>query len=308
VGARGADAAGGAPQGGFDGAGSSVIPLSAARVKRVFEGVRVRREKGGWAIEADEVFQAGVAPARAAMGLPDYRASVDSDSVATPTRGTVKDLAVTVDGLPMGVEALSGSAATSQNLGGIARVYRWEIPFAGEEIRTVHLSYHIGESTTDRDEPLLFFYLSPGALWEGETARVTVTVDLADIDPEDVIPGWVRPAGFRLYGRELVWTGHAGDLSDIALAYRAGSDPRAAAPDPRLGPLALTADAQEEWFQRLTVRDTRFWETFLRGRHATPVARWPRADRLLWDRLEARLADWQRALVPLGSASVPASH
>jgi hypothetical protein len=133
---------------------------------------------------------------------------------------------------------------------------------------------------------------------------VTVSVELGAVDPEDVIPGWLRPAGYRLYGHELVWTGHAGDVGDIALAYRAATDSVTALPDRKLGPLALTADAQEEWFQRLTVRDTRHWDTFLRARHPAtlPVARWPRAERLLLERLEVRLADWQRAVVPLDTS------
>jgi hypothetical protein len=76
----------------FDGAGSSVFPLSEARVRRVFEDVRIRRTEKGWDIDAEEIFQAGVAPARAAMGLPDYRASVGPDSASHSTRGTVKDL------------------------------------------------------------------------------------------------------------------------------------------------------------------------------------------------------------------------
>jgi KDO2-lipid IV(A) lauroyltransferase len=305
VGAAGpAHAAGATPQGAFDGAGSSLIPLSAARVKRVFEGVRVRRETTGWSVDAVEVFQAGVAPARAAMGLPDYRASVDSDSVAAPERGTVRDLEVTVDGLPMGVEALPGSAAASTNLGGISRVFRWEVPFAGEEIRTVRVRYRIGESLTDRGEPLLFFYLNPGALWPEDNARVTVSVDLGAVDPDDVIPGWVRPSGYRVYGHQIVWTGRGGEVTDIALSFRAEKDPRAASADSTRGPLALAPDALEEWFERLTIQDARAAESFLTARRNTPVERWPRAERLLWERLDGRLADWQRAHVPAGTAVV----
>jgi hypothetical protein len=50
----------------------------------------------------------------------------------------------------MGVSELPGSAAPSQDLGGIERLYRWEVPFSAEEIRTVRLSYAIGDSRTDR--------------------------------------------------------------------------------------------------------------------------------------------------------------
>ena len=46
-------------------------------------------------------------------------------------------LNLTVDGLPMGVTELPGSAAPGQDLGGIERLYRWEVPFSAEEIRTV---------------------------------------------------------------------------------------------------------------------------------------------------------------------------
>jgi hypothetical protein len=259
-------------------------------------------------VDAFEVFQAGAAPARAAMGLPDYRASVDSDSVAAPDRGTVRDLDVTVDGLPMGVEALPGGAAPSANLGGIARVFRWEVPFAGEEIRTVHLRYRIGESLTDLGEPLLFFYLNPGALWPGDNARVTVTVDLGDIDPDNVIPGWVRPAGYRVYGKELIWTGRTTEVGDIALSFRPPKDPLAGFADPKKGPLGLAPDALEEWFERLTIRDVRAIESFLTGRRDVPVERWPRAERLLWERLDGRLADWQRAHVPAAADLNPAPH
>ncbi len=310
----------------FDGAGSSVFPLSEARVRRVFEDVRIRRTETGWAIDAEEIFQAGVAPARAAMGLPDYRASVGPDSASRGLSGTVRGLSVTVDGLPMGVTALPGSAAPGQDLGGIERLYRWEVPFSAEEIRTVRLSYSIGDSRTDRGEPLLFFYLNPGSLWEGEAAKVTASVDLGAVDREDLIPAWLRPAGYRVYGSQVIWRRSAGDaVADIALAYRpAVADPLAAFADRKVGPLALTAEATEEWFERLSVRETRYWAGFLRARRGASVdtagataalARepWYRAargyrdsrlaknERMLLARLEERLLAWRRAQVPTDS-------
>lgn len=310
----------------FDGAGSSVFPLSEARVRRVFEDVRIRRTERGWAIDAEEIFQAGVAPALAAMGLPDYRASVGPDSASRSLSGTVRGLSVTVDGLPMGVTALPGSAAPGQDLGGIERLYRWEVPFSAEEIRTVRLTYSIGDSRTDRGEPLLFFYLNPGSLWEGEGAKVTASVDLGTVDREDVIPAWLRPAGYRVYGSQVIWRRSAGDaVADLALAYRpAVADPLAPFADRKLGPLALSAEGTEEWFERLSVRETRYWAAFLRARRGAPVdtagvaaalARepWYRAargyrdsrlaknERMLLARLEERLLAWRRAQVPTDS-------
>ena len=310
----------------FDGAGSSVFPLSEARVRRVFEDVRIRRTAHGWDIDAEEIFQAGVAPARAAMGLPDYRASVGPDSASKSTRGTVKDLVVTVDGLPMGVTELPGSAAPSQDLGGIERLYRWEVPFSAEEIRTVRLSYSIGDSRTDRGEPLLFFYLNPGSLWDGEAAKVTASVDLGPVDREDLIPAWLRPSGYRVYRSQVIWRRSAGDaVADLALAFRpAPADPLAAYADRAKGPLALSAEATEEWFERLTVREMRYWSTFLRARRGAPpdsLAAFPalakepwykpvgnyrderlaKDERRLLGRLDERLAAWKRAQVPTDS-------
>ncbi|MEP7027875.1 MAG: lysophospholipid acyltransferase family protein [Candidatus Eisenbacteria bacterium] len=313
----------------FDGAGSSVFPLSEARVRRVFEDVRIRRIDGGWAIDAEEIFQAGVAPARAAMGLPDYRASVEPDTVEVTRRGTVRGLRVTVDGLPMGVSELPGSAAPGEDLGGIERLYRWEVPFSAEEIRTVRLSYSVGDSRTDRGEPLLFFYLNPGSLWDGEAAKVTASVDLGAVDPEDLIPGWLRPGGYRVYGTQVIWRRGAGDaVADLALAYRPWVDDLLAAfPDRQKGPFTLGLEAREEWFERLTVRETRYWAAFLRARRGAPVdstgpaaglarERWyrpaagyrddrlPREERTWLGRLEDRLAAWRRAQIPLDSAAV----
>ena len=314
------------PESAFDGAGSSVFPLSEARVRRVFEDVRIRRIESGWAIESEEIFQAGVAPARAAMGLPDYRASLGPDSTGQEHKGTVRGLTVTVDGLPMGVTELPGSAAPGQDLGGIERVYRWEVPFSAEEIRTVRLAYTIGESRTDRGEPLLFFYLNPGSLWDGEAAKVTASVDLGTVDREDLIPAWLRPAGYRVYGSQVIWRRSAGDqVADLALAFRpAPADPLAAFSDRKQGPLALSPEATEEWFERLSVRETRYWAAFLRARRGAPVdsvgpaaalarERWYRPasgfkderlaknERMLLARLEDRLAAWRRAQVATDS-------
>ena len=63
----------------FDGAGSSVFPLGPTRVRRLFEGVRIKRIDRGWSVDAEEVFQAGVAYVTPAMGLTDYRASLPGD-------------------------------------------------------------------------------------------------------------------------------------------------------------------------------------------------------------------------------------
>jgi hypothetical protein len=319
-----------APESAFDGAGSSVFPLSSARVRRIFEGVRIRRVEQGWDVDAEEIFQAGVAPASAAMGLPDYRASLPApDSAAANSHGTVRNLTVTVDGLPMAVTKLPGSAAPGEDLGGIERLFRWEVPFAAEEIRTVRLEYSIGDSRTDRGEPLLFFYLNPGSLWDGEAAKVTVTVDLGTVDPEDLIPGWLRPRGGRIYGSQVIWRRRAGDeVADIALAYRPFSDPLAAFPDRAKGPLALSAEAREDWFERLSVRETRYWTVFLRARRGAPIdpagpgaalarepwyhlARGYREERLSKDerallmRLEERVAEWRKAQVPTAAPDPP---
>jgi KDO2-lipid IV(A) lauroyltransferase len=310
----------------FDGAGSSVFPLSEARVRRVFEDVRIRRVDSGWTIDAEEIFQSGVAPARAAMGLPDYRASVEPDSGVSARHGTVRALRVTVDGLPMGVTELPGSAAPGEDLGGIERLYRWEVPFSAEEIRTVRLSYAIGDTRTDHGEPLLFFYLNPGSLWDGESAKVTASVDLGAVDPEDLIPAWLRPAGYRVYGSQVIWRRGAGDaVADLALAFRPPVvDPLAPFDDRQKGPLTLGPEAREEWFERLSVRETRFWAAFLKARRGAPVdsagpahalsaERWyhPSADyrderltkdeRILLARMDERLTTWRRAQIPVDS-------
>ncbi len=309
----------------FDGAGSSVFPLAPSRVRRVFEGVRIRRAANGWTIDAEEVFQAGVAPVNAAMGLPDYRASLArDDSASAHPRGTVRDLVVSVDGLPMAVTELPGSAAPGQDLGGIERLYRFEVPFGAEEIRTVRLEYGVGDSRTDRGEPLLFFYLNPGSLWEGENAKVTVSVDLGAVSPEDLITAWLRPRGYRVYGTQVIWRRGAGDeVQDIALAYRPYSDPLAPFPDRKKGPLGLTLEAREEWYERLTPNEMRFWTAWLLVRRGGPVPvtgpgaalalePWRRVERTfreeslarderaLLTRLRASVAEWERARVALG--------
>jgi hypothetical protein len=241
-------------------------------------------------------------------------------------RGTVRALSVTVDGLPMGVSLLPGSAAPGEDLGGIEHLYRWEVPFAAEEIRTVRLSYAIGDSRTDRGEPLLFFYLNPGSLWEGEAAKVTASVDLGMVDPEDLIPAWLRPLGYRIYGSRVIWRRGAGDaVADLALAYRPwAADLLAAFADRKQGPLALSAEATEEWFERLSVKETRYWAAFLRARRGAPVdtagparalarERWyklqsgyredrlAKNERVLLGRLEDRLLAWRRAQIPVDS-------
>jgi hypothetical protein len=281
----------------FDGAGSSVFPLGPVRVRRMFEGVRIRRVEHGWKVDAEEVFQAGVTSVVAAMGLPDYRASLPGDSAGAPPRGTVKNLVVSVDGLPMAVTEAPGWAAPGADLGGLERVYRFEVPFAAEELRTVRLEYEIGESKTDRGEPLLFFYLNPGALWEGDAAKVTVSVDLGDVDAEDLIPGWLRPNGYRLYGRQVLWHRRAGDeVADIALAFRPGGDAIAALRDTVKGPFALGDEAREEWFGRLTTREARAWLAWLARRHPVRKSA-PERERRLAARLEERIAAFERARI-----------
>ena len=60
-------------------------------------------------------------------------------------RGTLRDFEVTVDGLPMAVEALPGDAAPGADLGGIERILRFSVPFAAEEKRGIRLVYRIGD-------------------------------------------------------------------------------------------------------------------------------------------------------------------
>jgi hypothetical protein len=223
----------------------------------------------------------------------------------------------------MAVTELPGSEAPGQDLGGIERLYRWEVPFAAEEIRTVRMAYSIGDSRTDRGEPLLVFYLNPGSLWEGEAAKVTASVDLGAVDREDLIPAWLRPAGYRVYRSQVIWRRSAGDaVADLALAYRpAVADPLAAFADRAKGPLALTPEATEEWFERLSVRETRYWAAWLKARRGAPrdsLAAFPalaqeawykpsnsyrdsrltQDERRLLGRLQDRLAAWRRAQVP----------
>jgi hypothetical protein len=244
------DSAQGPSESVFDGAGSSVFPLERARVRRLFEDIRIRRLPGGWAVDADEWFEAGVAPTTAVMGLPDYRASLPAAERALPERatmkGTLRDLVVTVDGLPMALEELPGEAGPGEDLGGIERIFRFAVPFSAEESRSVRLAYRFGESRTDRGEPLLFFYRNPGSLWEGESPKSTVSIDLGDASPEDVVVGWLRPLGYRLYGSQILWHRPAGEeLADIALGMRPPGDPLAAFADRHKGPLALPLDARE---------------------------------------------------------------
>jgi KDO2-lipid IV(A) lauroyltransferase len=316
-----------APESVFDGAGSSLFPLEPARVRRLFEEIRVRRLADGWAVESIEWFAAGVAPATAIMGLPDYRASLARgapDSLARAGHpGTLRELEVTVDGLPMAIEALPGSAAPGQDLGGIERIFRFAVPFSAEETRAVRLAYRFGESRTQDDEPLLFFYRNPGSLWEGESPKSTISIDLGDASAEDIVVGWLRPLGYRLYGSRIVWHRPAGEeLADIALGLRAAGDPLAAFPDRQKGPLALALDVREEWFERLTVRDLRYFIAWLLVRRGGAVPadgpgaalageRWVRPpvrgfresrlsadERRLLVRLRERLAAWELRRIP----------
>ena len=321
-----ADSALGAAESVFDGAGSSVFPLERARVRRIFEDIRIRRLPSGWAVDAEEWFEAGVAPTTAIMGLPDYRASLPAAERALPGRvampGTLRDLLVTVDGLPMALEEIPGGSTPGEDLGGIERIFRFAVPFSAEESRSVRLQYRFGESRTDGGEPLLFFYRNPGSLWEGESPKATMSVDLGDVSPEDLVVGWLRPLGYRLYGSRILWHRPAGEeLADLALGIRPPGDPLAAFADRQKGPLALPLEAREEWIARLTARDLRFFTAWLAARRGGRVAdstlaatfarepwyrpvpsyresRLPADERRLLARLREKLLAWERARIP----------
>ena len=320
------DSAHGAAESVFDGAGSSVFPLERARVRRVFEDIRIHRLPAGWAVDAEEWFEAGVAPTSAIMGLPDYRASLPAAERALPERlahrGTLRDLGVTVDGLPMALEEIPGGTAPGEDLGGIERIFRFAVPFSAEESRSVRLQYRFGESRTDSGEPLLFYYRNPGSLWEGESPKATMSVDLGDVSPEDLVIGWLRPLGYRLYGSRVLWHRPAGEeLADLALGIRPPRDPLGAYADRQKGPLALPLEAREEWIARLTARDLRFFTAWLVARRGGPVAdsslaatfareAWYRPsasyresrlsadERRLLARLREKLEAWDRARIP----------
>lgn len=310
------------PESTFDGAGSTVFPLERARVRRLFEDVRIRRQADGWEIVADEWFEAGVAPATAVFGLPDYRASLAGASDSSAVRGTLRDLEVTVDGLPMAVEALPGNAAPGADLGGIERILRFSVPFAAEEKRGIRLVYRIGESRTDGGEPLLFYYRNPGSLWEGESPKSTVRVELGALSADDLVIGWLRPRGYRLYASSVLWHRPAGEeLSDIALGVRPLGDPLAGYADRRSGPLGLGLEAREEWFERLTANEIRYFIAWLTVRRGAAVPAegpgsslgaesWAKPtrdfreeklstdERRLLARLRERLDRWERARIP----------
>src|SRR4029079_11185593 len=98
----------------------------------------------------------------------------------------------------------------------------------------------------------------------------------------------------------------------------------AAFPDRAKGPLTLSPEAAEEWFERLSVRETRYWAAFLRARRGAPLdslAAFPalpkeswyhpsggyrdtklaKDERRLLERLLDRLAAWRRSQVPTDS-------
>ncbi len=310
------------PESTFDGAGSTVFPLERARVRRMFEDVRIRRIADGWSIVADEWFEAGVAPATAVFALPDYRASLAGPNDTSMVRGTLRELEVTVDGLPMAVDALPGNAAPGADLGGIERILRFRVPFAAEEKRGIRLVYRIGESRTDAGEPLLFYYRNPGSLWEGESPKSTVRVDFGAWSADDLVIGWLRPRGYRLYADCVVWHRPAGEeLADIALGARPLGDPLAAYADRKLGPLGLGLEAREEWIERLTANELRYYIAWLQARRGgTPPGVGPGSalagetwwkpvrgfreeklssdERRLLARLRERLDRWDRARIP----------
>ncbi len=306
----------------FDGAGSTVFPLERARVRRLFEDVRIRRGDAGWSIVADEWFEAGVAPATAVFALPDYRASLAGAGDTSIVRGTLRDLEVTVDGLPMAIEALPGNAAPGADLGGIERILRFRVPFAAGEKRGIRLVYRVGESHTDAREALLFYYRNPGSLWEGESPKSTVRVDLGAWSADDLVIGWLRPKGYRLYADCVLWHRPAGEeLADIALGARPLGDPLGAFTDRKLGPLSLSLEAREEWFERLTANELRYFMAWLLARRGgTPPGTGPGSvlageawwkpvrdfreeklstdERRLMARLRERLDRWERSRIP----------
>jgi hypothetical protein len=132
-------------------------------------------------------------------------------------------------------------------------------------------------------------------------------------------------SGYRVYRSQVIWRRSAVTPSYLALAFRpAAADPLAPFADRSKGPLTLTPEALEEWFERLTVRDMRSWSAFLRARRGAPrdsLAAFPalaqepwyrpsssyRDERLSKDekrllgRIEERLAAWRRAQVPTDS-------
>ena len=254
----------------FGGAGSSLLPLSPTRIRRLAEDLLLRRHDGFWSVEVMDVFEAGPAPETVDIGLPDFEAA-SGDGSARPT---LLDVEITVDGVeiaprfepPPGEEDLGTP-------GGIKRFYSWRIEFQSEERKIVRLRYRLANSRAQQGDELLFYYLNTGTPWAGSSGRVNVRIELGDASPSDLVTAWLRPRNYRVGEDYVVWRLDADEPEeDLVIGLRPFRDPLDGYADRSGGLLSLP---ESEWRIRLaneTPRGWRFWRAFLRARSGVAPA------------------------------------
>jgi hypothetical protein len=304
----------------FEGAGSSLVPLAPTRVRRRIEDLTLRRRPDSWTVEAVDVFEAGPVTETVTVGLPDFEGVSDEGG----RRSTLSDVSLVVDGIE--VEPVLAPPPVTADLGapgGIGRIYSWELRFSPEQLKVVRLRYRVLASRTRQGDELLFFYLNTGTPWFGESGRINLRVELEDATTRELVPSWIRPAGFGVRPRSLVWRLHEEEPeSDLVLAMRPFQDPLAGFEDRSLGLLAMGPEEIEGHLDRSTPREWDFWRAFLQARRGEPVAEdaigellgaeaWYRAtlpgqrpramtaeEEALFEMLTQRLTEWEAMQLP----------
>ena len=253
------------PESTFDGAGSTVFPLERARVRRLFEDVRIRRAGRRLGDRRRRVVRgrrgAGDRGLRAARlpREPRRRERLERRARhAARSRGHGRR------------PAHGGRGPAGQRRAGSGpRRHRAHPPLQRAVRRRgearVRLVYRIGESRTDGGEPLLFYYRNPGSLWDGESPKSTVRVELGDAvggRPGHRLAAPARLPALRLE-RDLASPGGGGTRRHRARRAPARRSARGRSPTAGRGRSGSALEAREEWFERLTANEIRYFIAWL---------------------------------------------
>ena len=271
--ARAADAL--EPQSAFDGAGSSVFPLSEARVRRVFEDVRIdARERG-----VDGRRRGDLPGRRRARARGDGPARLPRERRARLRRGAATRHRArprrhgrrTADGRDrvarLGARRRRGPGRHRARCtaGRCRSPPRRSAPCAcrtRSATRAPTAASRCCSSTSTRARC--------GTATRATSPRRSTS---ARSTPRTSSPAWLRPAGYRVYGREAhLAPGAATAVADLALAFRPPKDPLAPFADREEGPARPRARGARGMVRAAErSRRARLLGSFLTARRDVPV-------------------------------------